>query len=144
MTDAQSAHLKGKFIAAFCELGNVKSACKRAGIKRRETVYDWRAADAQFAAAWAEAEIVATETLEAEAWRRAVKGVRKETVTYWKGEEIGRSLEIKYSDTLMVFLLKARAPDKYRETVRQEHTGLEGGPIVFTLDLGDAKPTDSD
>ena len=141
MTDAQSAHLKEKFIVALSELGNVKAACKRAGVQRRKTAYDWREADAEFAAAWAEAEIVATETLEAEAWRRAVRGVRSTKTIYFKGESIGQQVETEYSDTLLIFLLKARAPDKYRDTVRQEHTGLEGGPIVFSIDLGDAEPT---
>jgi Bacteriophage Sf6, terminase small subunit-like len=138
VTTAQSAHLKEKFIGAFCELGNVKAACKRAGITRRKTVYDWREDDADFATAWAEAEMVATETLEAEAWRRATRGVRNTTGVYFRGEEIARHVKVEYSDTLLIFLLKARAPEKYRETVRQEHTGPQGGSIEVKHTVDDA------
>ena len=36
----------------------------------------------------------------------------------------------KYSDTLLIFLLKGHAPAKYRENHRVEHTGDGGGPLV--------------
>lgn len=35
----------------------------------------------------------------------------------------------KYSDTLAIFLLKAHAPDKYRERAAMELTGKDGGPL---------------
>ena len=38
-------------------------------------------------------------------------------------------LELDYSDTLLIFLLKGLRPQKYRE--RYEHTGANGGPIAI-------------
>ena len=32
-------------------------------------------------------------------------------------------------DTLLIFLLKAARPQKYRHYVRQEHTGPDGTPL---------------
>ena len=35
----------------------------------------------------------------------------------------------KYSDTLLIFMLKARRPEKYRERANVELTGQGGGPV---------------
>ena len=58
--------------------------------------------------------------------RRAVEGV-EEPVGWYKGEAGG--VVRKYSDTLLIFLLKGRKPEMYRE--RYEHSGPGGRP-VFT------------
>lgn len=34
-----------------------------------------------------------------------------------------------YSDTLAIFLLKAHNPEKYRDNIKMQHTGLDDGPI---------------
>jgi len=67
--------------------------------------------DADYKAAFAEAEKRAVMALEDEAVRRAREGVRR-PVRY-KGKIVG--YETDYSDQLLVFLLKNWAPDKYRE-----------------------------
>lgn len=124
LTTGQTGHLKAKFLAAFARQGNVRAACKSAGLGSRQTVYTWIESDPEFAAAYAEAEVEATETLEAEAWRRAVKGVRNEKAVFWQGVEVGRhSVRTEYSDTLLIFLLKARAPQKYKEHQQVDHGG---------------------
>src|SRR5262245_35751476 len=41
----------------------------------------------------------------------------------------------KYSDSLLMFLLKAHRPDKFRERQSIEHTGKDGGPIAYQHDL---------
>ena len=51
------------------------------------------------------------EKLEEEAYRRAIDGCQEPIV--FDGRVIGHRL--KYSDTLMIFMLKALDPDKYRE-----------------------------
>jgi hypothetical protein len=67
---------------------------------------------------------MAADRLEEEAWRRAVDGV-DEPVGFYRGKP---SAWVKrYSDTLLIFLLKALRPEKYRE--RYEHSGPEGGAI---------------
>ena len=72
-----------------------------------------------FAAQWDEALEEGTDLLEAEARRRAVTGI--DEPVYHKGEVVG-SIK-KYSDTLLIFLLKAHNPQKFRDGVKVEHTG---------------------
>lgn len=124
-TTAQSAHLKKAFLEDFRRRGNVSAACETVGVPRR-TLYRWREGDAAFAAAFAEAEVEATECLEEEARRRAVEGVTNEKGIFHHGKLIGTHVETNYSDTLLIFLLKARAPEKYRERVDVKHGGSIG------------------
>lgn len=86
------------FLAAFRNSGNVRASCLAAGATR-QTVYALRRNDADFAAAWMVAEEEAIDVLEAEARRRAMGT----------------------SDTLLIFLLKAHRPDKYREQYTIKH-----------------------
>lgn len=129
MTDGQSGQLKRQFLERFRREGNVSHAAK--GICDRQRVYDWKKDDPDFLAAYQQAEIDATEVLEHEATRRAVRGVKKVKGVYYQGEQIATETEIDYSDTLLIFLLKARAPDKYRERLDLRHAGADGGDIVI-------------
>jgi len=115
VTKAQSDHLKKGFLEAFRRTGNVSLACAATGLTRRRTVYEWQERDDEFAGLYRQAEIEATELLEAEAHRRAVFGVQKTKGVYFQGTLIDTFTEQEYSDTLLIFLLKARAPEKYRE-----------------------------
>lgn len=105
-----------EFLEALRAAGNVTDACRATDLPRR-TVYEWRDADAEFAAAWSDALDEAADTMEREAFRRAVEGVDKPVYgSLGRGAgtgEVGRIRE--YSDTLLIFLLKAARPDKYRE-----------------------------
>ena len=105
-------------------MANVSAAAKKAGVPR-STAYDWYKADEEFAAAWDDAVEVAVDSLEKEAWRRARDGVLKPV--YQKGEKVGQVRE--YSDQLMVTLLKAHRPEKYRDRQQLEHTGPGGEPL---------------
>ncbi len=69
-----------------------------------------------FAAGFAHAE--ACDALASEARRRAVEGVLKPV--YYKGKLVGFIRE--YSDTLLMFLMKAAMPEKYRDNVRAKST----------------------
>lgn len=113
------------FLAAYAELGNVSAAAKSAEIARR-THYQWLKNDGQYAQDFAEAHANACESLEAEARRRAVEGY--EEPVFHKGEVCGTVQ--KYSDTLLIFLMKGAMPEKYRE--RMEHSGPGGGAIPFS------------
>lgn len=112
------------FLKWLCKKGNVTAACDKAKVNRT-WVYEVKGNDQEFAAAWDIALIEATERLEAEARRRAVDGTLEPI--HYLGKKIGSVR--KYSDTLMIFLLKAHAPEKYRDNSRIEHTGPSGGPI---------------
>ena len=117
----------------MAEYGNVSTAARIAGCSRR-VVYDWQEHDDEFAMAFREAELTATETLEAEARRRAVEGVTTETPIIRNGEVVSTVVETRYSDTLLIFLLKARAPEKYRE--RFDVT-TAGEPLLKTITAED-------
>ena len=98
------------FLEALRQTGNVSLAAKRAGIERK-TAYRHRARSKRFAEEWDEALEEAVDLLEEEARRRAIEGV------------VGPGGERRYSDTLLIFLLKAHRPKKYRDNVKLTHEG---------------------
>lgn len=115
---------RAAFLAALAECGNARDAARQVGLSR-STVYQWRDTDAVFADAWAKAQRIGVEALEDEARRRAYSGV--EEPVYQGGKLVGHVR--KYSDTLLIFLLKGAKPETYRDNARIEHTGKDGGPI---------------
>ena len=84
---------KGERLLAVLRAGGTVTAACQAERIHRSTYYAWRAADPAFAAQADDAIESGTDVLEDEARRRALNG----------------------SDTLLIFLLKARRPEKYRE-----------------------------
>lgn len=114
-----------EFLEAFVELISVSRAAKKAKLSYRTIVYDWIRDDADFKKAYERACEIATFKLEDEAIRRAFEGTLKPV--YQGGKKIGTIRE--YSDTLLIVLLKARAPEKYKERSSSELTGKNGGPI---------------
>lgn len=126
---------KERFLVELARMANVSAAAKKAGVPR-STAYDWYKADPAFAAKWDEAVEVAVDSLEKEAWRRARDGVLKPV--YQKGEKVGQVRE--YSDQLMVTLLKAHKPEKYRERTQTELTGPGGGDLVIKVEYDDPNP----
>jgi hypothetical protein len=88
----------------------VSLACRAAGVGRA-TVYRLRDGDEKFAAAWDEAAEDGTVLLKLECRRRAVEGVDRPV--FYKGQQVGTVKE--YSDRLLIFLLKAARPEKYRD-----------------------------
>lgn len=99
----------------------------------RTGVYDARESDPSFADEWDEAVSEYVDSLEQEADRRAYLGVDKPV--FYKGDQIATTKE--YSDTLMMFRLKALRPYVYRE--RQDLTVT--GPVEVIKRYGN-KPED--
>jgi hypothetical protein len=97
---------------------SVYKAALAAGIGRT-TAYEWRENDPDFRARWDEAVENGIDLMEDEALRRAVNGTDKPV--FYQGEVCGEVKE--YSDTLMIFQLKARRPEKYRERTDTNVTG---------------------
>jgi len=118
------------FLAELAATGNVSAAARAAGVNR-DTPYGRRQTDPAFAAAWDSSLEEACDLLELEARRRAFAGVVEPV--FYKGAECGRIN--KYSDTLMIVLLKAHRPEKYRERVATEHSGEV--KVVIAYDEGD-------
>lgn len=112
---------KAQFIAALMDGATITVAAETAGIDRK-TAYRWRESDADFGAAWDEALEAGTDRLEEEAIRRARDGVTKPV--FQGGQEVGQVQE--YSDTLLIFMLKARRPDKFRERLSVSTPGKDG------------------
>jgi hypothetical protein len=127
---ATTAASKAKFLEAFVQLGNVAAACAEAGVGRR-THYDWLKDDG-YKAVFADAVDEAADLLEGEARRRAMRGVQ-ETV-YHQGVECG--MRTRYSDGLLVFLLKGARPEKYAERHKHTGTGKGGSILLETLVAG--------
>ena len=84
-----------RFLEVFASTGNVLLSANAAGVSR-DAPYKLAKRDPEFAADWARARDDAVDQLEGEARRRALAG----------------------SDTLLMFLLRAHRPERYRETVR--------------------------
>lgn len=124
-TKPRPAAQRERFIAALRNSANVRAAAQASGISRAQ-VYRWRETMPTFAADWDEALDDALDVLEAAAWQRAQAGVLEPV--YQQGEKVGEVR--RYSDTLLIFLLKANRPKKYRDTYRVEATGADGGPMV--------------
>jgi hypothetical protein len=117
-------------LAAYARTGNIAAAARAAKCHRSQH-YEWLH-DPAYAEAFLAAQEEAVEALELEARRRAEKGVVKPV--YYQGEVCGTVRE--YSDTLLIFLLKAARPERYRDNARIEHqvTGTGGGPLVARID----------
>lgn len=84
----------------------------------RTDVYRWLEHDDEFAAGYQLAEVDATERLEEAAYERAVQGVTQETPIFYRGKVVDSIVKTEYSDTLLIFLLKARAPEKYGDKLK--------------------------
>ncbi len=107
---------KVTFLEVYSRSGNKREAAKQAGVSLRQH-YNWLDRDPEYAEALQIAKEEATEVLEREAFRRGVEGW--EEPVFYRGEQVGKIT--KYSDQLLVVLLKGNKPEKYKDRV--EHTG---------------------
>lgn len=127
-----------RFLELLRETGNVSDAARAAGVSRSR-VYQVRAESEPFARQWEDAVGALGDRIEAEAVRRALHGV--EEPYYYQGEE--RGTVRKYSDTLLMFLLKSRCPERYGECGSQQRaaeTGAPPSPVVFELNFEQQEP----
>jgi hypothetical protein len=108
MNTVRTADHEAKIVAKLARGWSVTAACKAARIGR-QTYYDWREADPDFAALCDAALEDGTDMLEDSATRQAIAG----------------------NASLMTLLLKARRPAKYRERV--EHSGDPAQPLTVIL-----------
>jgi hypothetical protein len=93
------------FLENLRKSGNVSFAAREAG-QPRNFVYSHRRRDVDFCADWEDALEEAADRLELEALRRAVEGTSE--ARFFGGDMVG-SVQ-RYSDNLLMFLLKARRP----------------------------------
>jgi hypothetical protein len=108
-----------RFLHELANTGSVTAATAIANTSRTR-VYELRKADPAFASAWQEAEEIATDRLEEEARRRAVEGVAEPLVSAGKlvRDDDGQPIVVRrYSDNLLLALLKARRPPRRERPV---------------------------
>jgi hypothetical protein len=103
------------FLAAYAQCHTVTEACAAASIAR-QTARERRRSDPEFARMWDEVVEADTEVLEREAFRRAA--LEHERPIYQGGELVGT--ERVFSDNLLMFLLKSRRPEVYRDNAHVE------------------------
>ena len=116
---------KARFLTSLSKTGNVKESCEIAGVNR-QYAYEVREKDPAFAQEWASALADAADVLEREAVRRGMEGY--DEPVYYLGQVVGTVR--KYSDQILILLLKAAKPDKFRENIKQELTGPGGAPLL--------------
>lgn len=123
-----------EFISAIMVGATIARAAKQAGV-HFTIPYKRRVTDEAFRKAWQEAADIGTEFLEQEAARRAYHGTLRPVFN--KGIRCGYVRE--YSDILMMFMLKARRPEKYREGVEE---GARGSIAlsVTVVNVGNGEP----
>ena len=148
------------FLDELTASGNVSGSARAVGVNST-TVYALRAKDADFAAAWEQALEDATDELEQEARRRAVRGVQ-EPVVYqgqltpvWKRDASGQPVLEVYDEAGNTRPVQETDPDgrpvwltvtKHSDALlalllkgrrkrvfadRTEVTGADGGPVVM-------------
>ena len=118
---------KTLFLEALEKTGMVGRSAVSAGVLHTTACHE-KKKDAEFARAWEDALDKATVLLEDEARRRATEGV--DEPVFYQGDECGAIR--RYSDTLLIFMLKGLRPEKYRERISQELSGPNGGPIELS------------
>ncbi len=126
------------FLRAFSRRGIILDGCTAVNVSRN-AVLSWRDED-WFEELYQAAALEACDSLEQEAHRRAVDGVDEPVI--WQGmptivedADTGdkRHLTVKkYSDNLLVTLMKGNMPEKYRENVKQTHA-FEGQTGVLVV-----------
>jgi hypothetical protein len=102
---------KTKFLTKFATGASVTASAKYAGVVR-QTYYDWRENDPEFRELADQAIEMGTDCLEDSATRQAKSG----------------------NTTLMVLLLKARRPEKYKDRSSSEFTGPNGSPLSIVIE----------
>jgi hypothetical protein len=116
------------FFDTLAMYGSVAKACDVAGVRAVE-MYRMKKRYKEFSDMWDEAAEAGAFAMEDEARRRAYTGV--ETPVYQGKELVGHKKV--YSDLLMIFLLKGKFPDKYRD--RWEGKVAPNGNDLAGVDL---------
>jgi hypothetical protein len=109
---------KRAMIAALSQSGNITTA---AGVAKtsRQNHYNWLAIDPAYGDAVKAAMQAAGDRLEEEARRRATEGTLEPV--FYQGDKVGTVR--RFSDTLLIFLLKGAKPEKYRDRTDVRHSG---------------------
>lgn len=135
---------KAAFLAAYAECGTVRGAVKASKV-HADSHYRWLREDPSYVLAFEDAKRRSAAVMEEEARIRAMHGVRR-----LKFNKHGEPLidpatgepyqEMQYSDTLLIFLLKANNPSKFGDRIETTHKG-ESSPVQIYLPANGRKVT---
>lgn len=128
-TNRTKKSLQTAFLTQLEATGNITLSCKKSKVPRR-TIYDWLEKDEKFKELYDKSVLIGIELLEDEAQRRAYHGTTKPV--YQGGKKVGQVQE--YSDTLLIFLLKGKKPEVYKD--RTEHSGTIDGTTTLRIGYG--------
>lgn len=116
-TDDYVMEMQVRFLVQFAATGSMARSAEAVSTPTNllsyQRVRKWIAEDPKFHDLYLEARLKFAESLEEEALRRGVKGISRDI--YFQGEIVGT--EMQYSDTLLLALLKANLPEKYKDRV---------------------------
>jgi hypothetical protein len=106
-----TAKKRKAFIEVLSKGGSVTKGAEAIRVSR-QALYLTKSKNKEFSAEWDSAIESGTDLLEDEAIRRGRQGTLKPV--YYQGKRCGLVRE--YSDTLLIFTLKARRPEKFRDS----------------------------
>ena len=128
-----------KFLKALTEIPNLTHGCGKANVSR-VTVFLYRKKHPEFEQKVQDALKAGIEGLEKACWQRAKDGVRRGV---WRNDADGNPVRVEdireYSDTLAICMLKAHAPEKYRERTETTLTGPDGQAPALLIKVVDGK-----
>jgi hypothetical protein len=132
-----------RFLAAYIHCGEISVAAEQAGIARARH-YEWLAENPEYRKQFEEVEDIAVARLLSEVRRRAVDGIEEPVIyqgglcypTKTKGgKSTDKPLTIrKYSDNLLMFLVKGKRPE-YRDNWRGELSVKADLQATHNIDL---------
>ncbi len=117
------------FLKVLAQTASVSTAAKACGYQDTSTLQRYRRDNEHFADLWNEALEAAANVLEDEAVRRARDGVLEPN--FYKGDIVGHTR--KFSDSLMMFMLRGLKPDTYRENARGGNMNVNFGIAVLPM-----------
>ena len=158
LTQEKRAEAQAAFLEAFKQSGNVRYSCQVAGISR-ETFYQWKKHNKTFSQAVTEAEPEVDDVVEWAAFEEGVIGVEEPVVSMGKpvyesepmlddkgkprfdskGRPMmqqGKMLTIRRRNpTVLITLLKARMPHKYRDQSAASAVTVSGQVGFYPVQL---------
>lgn len=123
----EKAKRQSRFLACYAKVGTITGAARAAGIAPG-THYEWLDFDPSYPKRFEAAYEQSMDAAEAELRRRGIQGVQE--AIYYQGEVVGYKRN--YSDACLIFLLKNRRPEVFRDVTAL--TGADGGPLSISWD----------
>lgn len=134
-----TAKKRKAFLRLLSETGNVSHSAAGAATTR-DAVYKRKKNDIKFAEEWDGAVLTATDALEQEARRRAF-GCEEPCV--YQGRLTGDHIT-RYSDILLIFLLKGNNPEKFKDRVESDNTHSLDTSNVTVVFEGNGREVDDE